>query len=209
MQGANIIATANVTATNNVNATDIVASGQVQAEHLKSTNDAEVVGVCTAAKFDGNGIIPIGGIIMWSGTDGDVPSNWALCNGSNGTPNLVDRFIVGRGSAYSSGATGGSTHAIIPEHTHTATGGNHGHPVRYSTQVSGTVTADASGGFSLDSSATIDYPANNAAPGNTAGDQIGQSGSLNFTTAQPSGAESTTGKNLPPYYAIAYIMRIS
>ncbi len=209
VQGTNLIATANITATNNVNATDVVASGQVQAEHLKSTNDAEVVGVCTAAKFDGNGIIPIGGIIMWSGTDGDVPSNWALCNGSNGTPNLIDRFIVGRGSAYSSGATGGSTHAIIPEHTHTATGGNHGHPVRYSTQTSGAVTADASGGFILDSSATIDYAANNAAPGNTAGDQIGQSGSLAMTTAQPVGAASTTNANLPPYYAIAYIMRIS
>ena len=36
--------------------------------------------------FYGNGIIPIGGIIMWSGTDGDVPTNWALCNGSSGTP---------------------------------------------------------------------------------------------------------------------------
>ena len=209
VQGANIIATANVTATNNVNATDVVASGQVQAEHLKSTNDAEVVGVCTAAKFDGNGIIPIGGIIMWSGTDGDVPSNWALCNGSNGTPNLIDRFIVGRGNDYSSGATGGSTHAIIPEHTHTATGGNHGHPVRYSTQTSGDVTADASGGFVLDSTGTVDYAANNAAPGSTAGDQIGQSGSLSMTTGQPVGAASTTNANLPPYYAIAYIMRIS
>ena len=207
--GANIIATANVTATNNVNATDVVASGQVQAEHLKSTNDAEVVGVCTASTFVGNGVIPIGGIIMWSGTDGNIPNNWALCNGSNGTPNLVDRFIVGRGNDYSSGATGGSTHAIVPEHTHTATGGNHGHPVRYSTQTSGTVIANASGGFVLDATATIDYAANNAAPGNTAGDQIGQSGSLSMTAANPVGAASTTNANLPPYYAIAYIMRIS
>ena len=199
----------NVTATAAVNGVNMTASGTVTAEQLTSTDDANITGTCTAGDFVGNGTIPIGGIIMWSGTDGTIPTNWALCNGSNGTPNLVDRFIVGRGSAYGSGATGGSADSIIPEHTHTATGGNHGHPVRYSTQVSGTVTADASGGFILDSNATIDYPANNAAPGNTAGDQIGQSGSLNFTTAQPSGAESTTGKNLPPYYAIAYIMRIS
>ena len=209
VQGANLIATANVTATDNVNATDVVASGQVQAEHLKSTNDAEVAGVCTATTFVGNGVIPIGGIIMWSGTDGNIPANWSLCNGSNGTPNLIDRFIVGRGNDYASGATGGSTHAIIPEHTHTATGGNHGHPVRYSTQTSGSVDADASGGFVLDNTGTIDYAANNAAPGSTAGDQIGQSGSLSLTAANPVGAASTTNANLPPYYAIAYIMRIS
>ena len=209
VQGANLIATANATVTGTVNAATVTATGTVQAEHLKSTNDAEVVGVCTAAKFDGNGIIPIGGIIMWSGTDGDVPSNWALCNGSNGTPNLVDRFIVGRGNDYSSGATGGSTHAIIPEHTHTATGGSHGHPVRHSTQTSGAVTADASGGYVLDSTGTVDYAANNAAPGSTAGDQIGQSGSLTLTAANPVGAASTTNANLPPYYAIAYIMRIT
>ena len=199
----------NVTATGAVNGVNMTASGTVQAEQLTSTDDANITGTCTAGDFVGNGTIPIGGIIMWSGTDGSIPSNWALCDGNNGTPNLVDRFIVGRGSAYGAGATGGSADAIIPEHTHTASGGNHGHPVRYSTQVSGTVTADASGGFILDSNATIDYPANNAAPGNTAGDQIGQSGSLNFTTQQPSGAESVADKNLPPYYAIAYIMRIS
>ena len=73
---------------------------------------------------------------MWSGTDGNIPSNWLLCNGSNGTPNLIDRFIVG-GSAYAAGDTGGSADAIVPTHTHTATGGSHGHPVRHSTQIIG------------------------------------------------------------------------
>ena len=75
-------------------------------------------------------------------------TNWALCNGSNGTPNLVDRFIVGRGNDYAAGATGGNADAIIPNHTHTATGGNHGHPVRHSTQITGAVDADASGAVS-------------------------------------------------------------
>ena len=210
VQGANLIATANVNATSgNVSAINVTATGTVQAEHIKSTNDAEVVGVCTAATFDGKGVIPIGGIIMWSGTDGSVPSNWQLCDGTNGTPNLIDRFIVGRGSAYAADSTGGSADAIVPTHTHTATGGNHGHPVRYSTQSSGTVTADASGGFVLDNTGTQDFPANNANPGSTAGDQIGQSGSLALTATAPAGSESVTGKNLPPYYAIAYIMRIT
>ena len=146
---------------------------------------------------------------MWSGTDGSVPTNWALCNGSNGTPNLIDKFIVGRGSAYAAGDTGGNADAIIPEHTHTATGGSHGHPVRHSTQITGAVDADASGGYVLDNTGVQDFTANNSTPGSTSGDQIGQSGSLTLTAANPVGAASTTNANLPPYYAIAYIMRIT
>lgn len=41
------------------------------------------------------GLIPRGGIIMWSGTINTIPTGWALCNGQNGTPDLRDRFIVG------------------------------------------------------------------------------------------------------------------
>ena len=157
----------------------------------------------------GNGTIPIGGIIMWSGTDGSVPSNWQLCNGTNGTPNLIDKFIVGRGSAYAADSTGGSADAIVPTHTHTATGGSHGHPVRHSTQVTGSIDADASGGYVLDNTGVQDFAANNSTPGSTSGDQIGQSGSLSLTAAAPAGSSSVTNANLPPYYAIAYIMRIS
>ena len=209
VQGANIIATANVNATGNVSAVNITGTGTITGEQINSTDDAKIAGICTAASFVGNGIIPIGGIIMWSGTDGNIPTNWSLCNGSNGTPNLIDKFIVGRGDSYSAGATGGNADAIVPIHTHTATGGNHAHPTRYSNNVSGIVTASASGGFVLDDEGTTDYAANVAAPGSTAGDQIGQSGSLSMTASSPVGAASTTNANLPPYYAIAYIMRIS
>ena len=150
---------------------------------------------------------------MWSGTDGNIPSNWALCNGTivGGvqTPNLIDKFIVGRGNSYAAGDTGGSADAIVPTHTHTATGASHGHPVRHSTQQAGAVTADASGGYILDNTGVQDFSANNSTPGSTSGDQIGQSGSLSMTAAAPAGSESVINKNLPPYYAIAYIMRIS
>jgi microcystin-dependent protein len=52
--------------------------------------------------------IPIGTILMWSGVLADVPDGWALCDGSNGTPDLRDRFVVGAGAAYAPGTTGGS-----------------------------------------------------------------------------------------------------
>ncbi len=50
--------------------------------------------------------IPVGGIIMWSGSINDIPSGWQLCNGSNGTPDLTDRFIVG--ASNNIGDTGGN-----------------------------------------------------------------------------------------------------
>ena len=58
------------------------------------------------------GFTPVGGIIMWSGTDASVPSGWAICNGQTvegkTTPNLTDRFIIGKGSN-AVGSTGGPT----------------------------------------------------------------------------------------------------
>ena len=39
--------------------------------------------------------VPIGGIIMWSGSITDIPNKWALCDGQNSTPDLRERFIVG------------------------------------------------------------------------------------------------------------------
>lgn len=72
--------------------------------------------------ISGNGTIPIGGIIMWSGSN--IPSGWALCDGNNGTPNLKNRFIVSSsGGGYAVGDTGGNnfvtlTTANLPAHKH-------------------------------------------------------------------------------------------
>ena len=63
---------------------------------------------------------PTGGIIMWSGAIVDIPAGWYLCDGNNGTPNLVDKFVVGAGGTYAKGATGGS--------------GSHNHPAHAVTQ---------------------------------------------------------------------------
>jgi len=49
-----------------------------------------------------------GMILIWSGSTGSIPSGWVLCNGSNGTPDLRDRFVVGAGSSYNVSATGGA-----------------------------------------------------------------------------------------------------
>ena len=76
--------------------------------------------------------VPSGIIAVWSGAEGAIPSGWYLCNGSNGTPDLRNRFIVGAGSgsSYSVGNTGGSNTVTlstsqIPSHSHTTN--NHSH----------------------------------------------------------------------------------
>lgn len=52
-------------------------------------------------------IIPPGIITMWSGSSDNIPSGWALCNGENNTPNLQDKFVLGAGPVHNPGDTGG------------------------------------------------------------------------------------------------------
>ncbi len=69
---------------------------------------------------------PSGGIIMWSGTAANIPTGWTLCDGTNGTPNLRGRFVMGADSINTPGSTGGSNktggttlaETQIPVHAH-------------------------------------------------------------------------------------------
>ena len=64
--------------------------------------------------------MPIGSIIMYNGKAEEIPSGWAVCDGTNGTPNLIDRFILG--STYAGGTGGKSqvtlTVSQLPPHRH-------------------------------------------------------------------------------------------
>ena len=81
-----------------------------------------VTGVVTATSFVGSGAnltgiqgIPSGVIMMWSGASDAIPTGFVLCNGSNSTPDLRNRFVVGATDTYAVGATGGatSTNAVL------------------------------------------------------------------------------------------------
>jgi microcystin-dependent protein len=89
--------------------------------------------------------IPSGVILLWSGSVASIPSGWALCNGSSGTPDLRNRFVVGAGSTYSVGDTGGSatstlTSSELPAHTHSlsASGTTSGQSAGHTHTFSGT-----------------------------------------------------------------------
>lgn len=132
-------------------------------------------------------IIPSGVIVMWSGSIGSVPSGWYLCDGNNSTPDLRNRFIVGAGSTYSVAGTGGSADAIVVSHTHTLTDPGHAHSYnRDSLDVldGGPFTRRSGTGADANTTSSV-----------TTGISIGTTGS------------SGTNANLPPYYALAYIMK--
>lgn len=136
---------------------------------------------------------------MWNGPTNIIPDGWALCNGLNGTPDLRDRFIVGAGSNYSPGNTGGSNSVTlstsqIPSHTHT--GPSHSHSVSVSSGTSATLHYDYSVG------------------GNSTSTSIMKTASTSRkTTSTVSGTTGSTGggsshENRPPYYALCFIMKL-
>lgn len=65
-----------------------------------------------ASTISSSSVLPSGSIIMWSGAIGSIPAGYVLCDGTNGTPNLKDSFVVGAGNSYSVGSTGGFTSAV-------------------------------------------------------------------------------------------------
>jgi microcystin-dependent protein len=146
---------------------------------------------------------PSGGIIIWSGSVASVPSGWYLCNGSNGTPDLRDRFIVGAGSTYAVADTGGSANAIAVSHTHTATtasDGTHNHDV-VGTKSDGYTIYGADKFYTVSSGGPSQYVDALKSTG------IASAGSHTHTITVASAGSSGTNANLPPYYALAYIMK--
>ena len=139
--------------------------------------------------------VPAGCILLWSGSIGSIPGGWQLCNGTNGTPDLRDKFIVGAGSTYAVDGTGGSADAIVVSHNHTATSTvtdpGHLHTFNYQ-NVFGSGGGPGAGN-----------------PGTVAGTRNTNSATTGITVATTvaSSGNSGTNANLPPYYALCYIMK--
>jgi hypothetical protein len=146
-------------------------------------------------------LIPSGIITMWSGSIASIPGGWYLCNGSNGTPDLRDRFVVGAGSTYAVNATGGSANATLVSHTHTVTTasltGTLGTPTRLTGGSEGSVSGIVStSGVGMKNATAVD---------STTGNIVNIDASHTHTLSTE--GSSATNANLPPYYALAYIMK--
>ena len=175
-----------------------------------------------AAKISGtlvSSFVPINGIIMWAGTieQAEALPNWAICDGQNGTPDLRDKFVLGVGSTLNASTAavddeGGEATKLLgtanlPSHTHTITDQSHTHNLNYEQkQVEDTGSAhitdirrqggDGDGGAT---SYTND---------NTSGFMESANTGITSTNDQ-GGAMGQSFDIIPPFFALAYIMRNS
>ena len=167
----------------------------------------------------GAGAVPSGGIIIWSGASNAIPSGWVLCNGSNSTPDLRNRFVVGAGSGYSVGNTGGAssvtlTTAQLPSHSHTTNNHRHSFSGSGSSSHSHDI-ASATGhtGYNiLDRNRGTDPWTSNYNTTSVDTQSATVTISVSGTTGNANPSTNNTGsgnshENRPPYYALCYIMK--
>jgi microcystin-dependent protein len=186
----------------------------------------------TIAKLDSTSsgaLVPIGGIIMWSGSIAAIPTNWALCDGTNGTPDLRNKFIVAAGSDTGNYAWNATTGAVTGNYAPGNTGGEAAHQLIVAELASHTHTVTGTsagnGGFfkaffiSIARIGRFSPPTvlNDAINGLTEGGDFSDV----TTVGDPTTATSSVGRgqlnnsggnkyheNRPPYYALAFIMRV-
>jgi hypothetical protein len=162
--------------------------------------------------------IPSGAILIWSGSIGSIPSGFVLCNGLNSTPDLRNSFIMGAGNTYTVGQTGGTADTVLVTHTHTATVtdpththgassgvSDPGHSHSFPAPLSG---APNNGQISRSDvlQATAYSGTNSATTGISVSTSI-SAAATGISVANQSAGVSGTGQNIPPYYALAFIMK--
>ena len=136
---------------------------------------------------------PLGTIIMWSGLLSNIPNGWLLCDGTVGTPDLIQFFARGSPPATEPGGTNGEdqhilTQSEMPSHTHTTTGLGHRHEM--------TINSVAGVGGST------------GRGGNTG------AGVYTFNDETAGGSFSPIGsnqqhENKPPFFELAFIQRVT
>lgn len=205
-----------------VSVTDTTGANPVQALAVDNTGTIYVGPQATPVSF-------VGEIRLWSGATTNIPKGWALCNGANGTPNLMDRMVIGAGNLYAVGNTGGAAATTLalanipahahgvndpghnhtlndPGHAHGVSDPGHSHSMPGDTWIVSTAGTGAQGQQAFLSEGNFTNPAYTSIGIQGATTGAYNSGAATGITIQSvgSGAAATT---ISPYYALAYIMR--
>jgi hypothetical protein len=172
--------------------------------------------------------IPIGTVAIWTGALSTVPDGWQVADGTNGTLDLRDRFVVGAGSLYNNGTTGGSTESRLPSHTHAAvststfagnalaghthgvTDPGHAHTARLYFYDSATPRSWFRASHASSDQGTS-VPTDTNTTGITINSQTGgtPSGIVTTTTTNSTEGVNPSNGNLPPYMALYYIQKMT
>ena len=193
---------------NTVNAGTFSGSGasltSLNASNLQS-------GTVADARLTNTSLFATGMIMLWYGSVASIPSGWVLCDGNNSTPDLRNRFVIGAGTGgnYSPDDTGGSADAVLVSHTHNLQ--NHVHGVNLNTNTDTHSHSYTLINFDQGSAGGSSSYGQNTSTVSTGGDShshtvSGNTGTPSTNTTDTLG-ESATNKNLPPYYALCYIMK--
>ncbi len=163
-------------------ASSMNVTGSTSAGALTTSEDATVTGNLTVGgTISGFGTVPLGGIIMWSGKANMIPDGWALCDGQYGTPDLRGRFVLGVGGSYGVGATGGSETVTLTVEQMPS----HQHGFSYRGAGMAGVWQES----------------------NTFFDRTGSYPKYNNTITTDATGGNQPHPNMPPYYALCFIMR--
>lgn len=201
----------------NLNSTKAnIASAEFTGVPKAPTRTAATSNTAIATTAFVHSVLPYGSIIMWSGSPASTPTGWSLCDGTNSTPDLRNRFIVGAGDIYSFNDTGGSKDAVVISHSHSITISDpgHGHAVTdpgHAHLMQQVPTTFRVYDGSIDGSYHLGNQDRTYTNRNTDNAATGIAVSSAFTGISASTAStgtSGTNANLPPYYALCFIMKV-
>lgn len=158
----------------------------------------------TAHVKDAVALAFVGMIVMWSGSVGSIPAGWALCDGTNGTPDLRGKFVIGAGGGFAVAANGGSFSATTSSNGSHSHGGLVGGTTLTTDQIPAhTHSAGFQAGYTADGlvGASAYSGVLGADTGSTGGSQP------HNHTIGTDGAHTHTSDFIPPYYALCFIMK--
>ena len=159
--------------------------------------------------------VPLGGIIMWSGAIANIPNGWTLCDDKgtlNGVvvPDLTDRFVVGAGDTYDVAGTGGYKDGQIIQHTHpvssSVTDPGHRHVIQH--RIDNSTTGNFLTLENTSDSNEGSFSDNSFDDGNLRSTSSTTGITVSTTISNPAGSHAAANRNLPPYYALAFIIYV-